>query len=275
MDEGRSKVLGRGKSFIGMIGLRPLPSAPLYRGSEAEILERAVADLELLEQAGADAVLVENSGDLPYIKSTLAERDLQLIESVCHAIRARSNLPVGLQILEAHNRTALAIAARSSLDFIRVEAFVFAHVGGAGLIEGCAGELLRDRRRLRAERIQVFADIQKKHCAHGLTSDLSIEDHARQSEFFLADGLIVTGNRTGSAPSQEDLITVREASTLPILVGSGLTAENLESYFGLANGFIVGTDLRKEARYLGEIDPFRLSAFADRFHGLKSRQEHG
>ena len=46
-------------------------------------------------------------------------------------------------MLEAANEAALEIAHAADLDFLRVEGYVFAHVGGAGLIEGCAGKLLR------------------------------------------------------------------------------------------------------------------------------------
>ena len=49
-------------------------------------------------------------------------------------------------MLEAANDTALEIAHETDLDFLGVEAYVFAHVGGAALIEGCAGRILRRRR---------------------------------------------------------------------------------------------------------------------------------
>ena len=39
-------------------------------------------------------------------------------------------------MLEAANETALEIAHVADLDFIRVEGYVFAHIGGAGIIEG-------------------------------------------------------------------------------------------------------------------------------------------
>jgi len=39
--------------------------------------------------------------------------------------------PIGLQVLEAASDTALEIAFEADLDFLRVEGYVFAHVGGA------------------------------------------------------------------------------------------------------------------------------------------------
>lgn len=46
---------------------------------------------------------------------------------------------------------------------MRAEGFVFGHVADEGIMESCAGELLRYRRTIDAEDILVFADIKKKH----------------------------------------------------------------------------------------------------------------
>lgn len=51
----------------------------------------------------------------------------------------------------------------SGLDFIRAEGFVFSHVADEGLMNACAGELLRYRKHIGAEHIQIFTDIKKKH----------------------------------------------------------------------------------------------------------------
>ena len=106
-------------------------------------------------------------------------------------------LPLGIQILAGANREAVAAAHACGADFVRVEGFVFAHVADEGLIESCAGELLRYRRAIGAERVLVFADIKKKHSAHAITADVSIAETAHAAELFLADGLIVTGLATG------------------------------------------------------------------------------
>lgn len=51
----------------------------------------------------------------------------------------------------------------SGLQFIRAECFVFSHVADEGLMDGCAGSLLRYRRMIGAEQILVLTDIKKKH----------------------------------------------------------------------------------------------------------------
>src|SRR5881409_9934 len=81
---------------------------------------------------------------------------------------------------------------------------------GAGLIEGCAGHLLRKRKELGCEHIKVFADVKKKHCSHALTGDLDIVDEVKQAEFFLVDGVIVTGARTTEPPDLAELRRVKQ-----------------------------------------------------------------
>lgn len=258
------------KAMIAMVGLRPLPGSPGYDGSEHAIVDRALQDIELYTAAGADAVLLENSGDLPYSKPPLQKETVVAVSHIAKLIRRRVKKPIGLQLLEAANDQALHIAAETGLDFIRAEGYVFAHVVGAGIIEGCAGKLLRLRKQLRVESIRIFADVRKKHCSHALTGDLDLAEHVRQADFFKADGIIVTGPRTGAEPSTDDLLESRSATGLPILIGSGMTPENLHRHFPHADGFIVGSALRKEGRFLGDLCPDRLQAFMDEFRRLKS-----
>ena len=164
-------------------------------------------------------------------------------------------------MLEAANETALEIAHAANIDFIRAEGYVFAHVGGAGIMEGCAGKLLRRRKQLGCEQIKVLADVKKKHCSHALTADLDIIDEIKQAEFFLVDGVIVTGARTTEPPALSELRRAQKEANVPVLIGSGITAQNLEKYFPLANGFIVGSTFREGGRFLGRLDPERLKAF--------------
>jgi len=61
------------------------------------------------------------------------------------------------------NREAVAVAKASGADFVRVEGFVFSHVGDEGWTDSCAGELLRYRRSIGAEEVAIWTDINKKH----------------------------------------------------------------------------------------------------------------
>lgn len=252
-----------------MVAVRPLPGAPGYGGNDAEILRTALSDADHYLAAGADALLLENSHDLPYIKPPLPARAVALMARIAREIRKRFPGPIGIQMLEAANETALEIAHAAGLDFLRAEGYVFAHVGGAGIIEGCAGQLLRRRKELGCAHIRVFADVKKKHCAHALTGDLDITDVVKQSEFFLADGVIVTGARTGEAPDPRELRRVKKSAHVPVLIGSGMTPENIGAFLPQADAFIVGSTFRKNGRYLEALDPARLQRFMKAFRAAR------
>src|SRR5688572_329669 len=175
------------KFLAAMIAVLPLPGSPLYDGDDQRVIDQALSDLKHYKETGIDSILLENDHDLPYIQPPLDERGIALMTKIAKEVRQRFDGPIGIQMLEAANNTSLEIAAEADLDYIRVEAYVFAHVGGSGVINGSAGKILRRRKELDADHIKVFADVKKKHGSHSLTIDLDIEDEIMQAEFFLAD----------------------------------------------------------------------------------------
>jgi uncharacterized protein len=257
------------KFLAAMIAVQPLPGSPLYGGNDQQIVSQALADLQAYKENGVDAIILENSHDLPYIRPPLPSRAVEAMKRVAGELRQHFHGPIGIQMLEAANETALEIACETDLDFLRVEGYVFAHIGGAGVIEGCAGKLLRKRKELGGEHIKIFGDVKKKHCSHALTGDLDIVDELKQAEFFLVDGVIVTGARTTEPPSVTELRRVKKAAHVPVLIGSGMTSQNMRSYFKLADGFIVGSTFREQGDFLGKLDRNRLDAFMKIFRTLK------
>lgn len=237
----------------------------MYDGDDQKVIDQALSDLEVYKKAGVDSVLLENDHDLPYIQPPLDERGIALMTRIAKEVRNRFGGPIGIQMLEAANITSLEIAAEADLDYIRVEAYVFAHVGGSGIIHGSAGKILRRRKELQAEHIKVFADVKKKHGSHSLTIDLDIKDEITQAEFFLVDGVIVTSQFTGINPDKNDLVKAKSATKLPVLIGSGMTAENIEEYLPFADGFIVGSYFRKDGKFLEKLEPERLHTFMRAF----------
>src|SRR5262245_48779465 len=109
-----------------MIALRPLPGSPLYDGNDRQILAQALSDLENYREAGVDSVVLENSHDLPYVRPPLPLKAVGLVKQIAREVRSRFDGPIGIQMLEAANETALEIAHAANLDFVRVEGYVFA-----------------------------------------------------------------------------------------------------------------------------------------------------
>lgn len=257
-------------AILGMVHALPLPGTPRWGGSLAAVVDRAVAEARLYRQAGLDALIVENMHDTPYLKGGVGPEIVAAMTQVAAAVRQESGLPVGVQILAGANREALAVAQAAGLQFVRVEGFVFAHVADEGLIESCAGELLRYRRMIGADDVQVFADIKKKHSAHAITADVDLAETAKTAGFFGADGVIVTGTATGAETDPAEVAAVRRAVELPVLVGSGVTLENLDRFVGTAHGLIVGSHFKEEGQWQRRVDPQRLAAFMSRVEHLRA-----
>jgi membrane complex biogenesis BtpA family protein len=257
------------KFLAAMIAVLPLPGSPLYDGDDQRVIDQALSDLDIYKKAGVDSILLENDHDLPYIQPPLDEKAIALMTEICKEARKQFSGPIGIQMLEAANITSLEIAAEADLDYIRVEAFVFAHVGGSGIINGSAGKILRRRKDLKAEHIKVFADVKKKHGSHSLTIDLDITDEIMQAEFFLADGVIVTSQFTGLHPDKNDLIKAKNATKLPVVIGSGMNVNNISDYLPLADGFIVGSYFRKDGKFLENLEPERLLRFMELFVSIR------
>ena len=260
-------------AIIGMVHALALPGTPRYGGGMEAVLERATEEARAYRQAGVDAVMVENMHDVPYLKGAVGPEITAAMALVARTVKAESGLPTGLQILAGANREALAVACATGLDFIRVEGFVFAHVADEGLIESCAGELLRYRRMLGAERVAVYADIKKKHSSHALTSDVDLAETARAASFFGADGVIVTGVATGAETNLDEVRSVRDAVSLPVLVGSGVTEANVERYLGLAHALVVGSHFKAQGRWENPVEPSRVRSFMARVRAWREARK--
>ncbi|MCS7217197.1 MAG: BtpA/SgcQ family protein [Candidatus Bipolaricaulota bacterium] len=244
------------RPLIGVIHLPPLPGAPRSGGEPLEaILERALRDLSALEEGGADAAIVENFGDRPFAK-TVDQATVAQMAVVVRELRRAARIPLGVNVLRSDGVAALSVAHAAGAAFIRVNVFSGVALTDQGLIEGCAREVLALRKRLGA-RVAVLADVHVKHAFH--FGDLA--DAARDAARNGADALIVTGRATGAAPDPADLRVAQEASGLPVLVGSGVTPENVGLY-SAADGFIVGTWLKREGRVEGPVDPARVRRLA-------------
>src|SRR5690242_18678297 len=193
------------KPIVGMIHVGALPGTPTHHLPLAKIVATAVQEAKVYREAGVDGVAIENMHDVPYLRGGVGPEIVAAMTVIGQAVKAEFRGVTGIQILAAANREALAAAHAAGLDWVRVEGFVFAHVADEGLIQSCAGELLRYRKQIGAEKIQIWADIKKKHAAHAITADVPIGETAAAAEFMRADAVIVTGNATGQAPARSDV----------------------------------------------------------------------
>jgi predicted TIM-barrel enzyme len=229
------EYFGAPRALVGMLHLGALPGTPSASHSVEMLIEQVLTEARIYQDAGFTALAIENMHDRPYLKGG-----------------------VGPEITAAMTAIAREVKRATGADFVRVEGFVYAHVADEGVIESCAGELLRYRRAIGAGGVLIFADIKKKHSAHAITADVSIVETAKAAEFFLADGVIVTGASTGEPASPDEVRDV---------VRSGITPENL-ARFSSAHGFIVGSSVKQGGVWCNPLDRDAVRALATAFAEL-------
>ena len=226
-----------------------------------------------------DGIAIENMHDLPYLRGSVGPEIVAAMTLLGQAVKAESRrspsgdgLPIGIQILAGANIEAMAVAHAAGLDFIRAEGYVFAHVADEGIIESSAAKLLRYRKLIGAERVQVWADVKKKHSAHAITADLSLGATAETVEFMRGDAVIVTGNVTGDPPKIEDVREAKAHCHLPVILGSGVDVNNVAAFFSEADGFIVGTHFKEDGHWAKTVDPKRVEKFMEAVRELRTTE---
>jgi uncharacterized protein len=245
-------------AVIGMLHLPPLPGSPLSRESLNKICELMVTDAKALTDGGVDALMMENFGDVPFYPGRVPAHVVAMMTRVALEIGRVSSLPLGINVLRNDGLSALSIAKAVDAKFIRVNVLTGARVTDQGLIQGIAHDLMRSRADLCATDIKIMADIDVKHSAPlaaRLIED-EVEDAVKRG---LADGIIVSGAGTGKPVNLEKLAAVaRAAGKSPVVLGSGVTAENIKSLMPHAWGFIVGTSLKFDGDVSKPVDVARV-----------------
>ena len=257
------------KPVIGVIHVGALPGTPRAAQGVAELVSSAKREARIYKESGVDGVIIENMHDVPYLRGEVGPEIVAAMTAIATEVKNACELPVGIQILAGANIEALAVAHAACLEFIRAEGYAYAHVADEGLIESSAAKLLRYRKLIGAERVQVWADVKKKHAAHAITADVTLGETAQTVEFMGADCAIVTGSATGKPPSVAD---VREAKTnchLPVFLGSGITAGNIAEFYSEADGFIIGSAFKLDGLWSNTIDPARVASLMKVVDGLK------
>jgi membrane complex biogenesis BtpA family protein len=248
------------KPVIGVVHLKPLPGAPRYDGSPVrDIYAAAVADARVLAAGGLDGIIVENASDMPFCRpEDIGPETVAALTAACIAVRSAVDTPIGITCVANGVIPALAVAKAVGAMWVRANQWVNAYVANEGILNGPAAQALRFRSAIKAENIRVFADVHVKFGAHAITADRTVSEQATDAEWFDADVLIASGSRTGSPTRIDEVEQVRHGTNLPVLVGSGLAADQVAELFAVADGAIVGQWLKKDGLWWEPVDPRRV-----------------
>ncbi|MFB3049265.1 MAG: BtpA/SgcQ family protein [Acidimicrobiia bacterium] len=237
--------------FIGMVHLGPLPGSPDYDGDLQAVIDAAVADATTLAAAGFDGVMVENFGDAPFFADDVPKVTVAAMTKAVDAVTT-SGLPIGVNVLRNDALAALSIAAATGAAFIRVNVLSGSMFTDQGEITGKAAEVARLRAAICPD-VAVMADVFVKHAMP--PAGVSLAEATRDlAERGGADAVIVSGASTGAAADLDDLAIVADATSLPVYVGSGVTADSVAATLKIADGVIVGTATKPAGRIDAPVD---------------------
>lgn len=251
------------KIIIGAIHFPPLLGYPKFPGFNIAI-KNAIDDLRSFQRGGVDGIIIENNYDNPH-KQFVDSSVVASMTFLGEKIKKKTNLPIGISVLWNDYYTALSIAKILGLKFIRIPVFVDKVKTDCGIINGQPDEIIKFRKSIKAEDVDIFTDIHVKHSL--LLSKKSIVASAKLAIQNQSDAIIITGKWTGQQPDLKELALVRNsAGDFPIFVGSGFDEKNAKSLLEYANGAIVSTSLKKGK---GKTNEINVKTWKQRIDGKK------
>lgn len=242
-------------ALLGMVHLLPLPGSAGWAGSMDEVLSTAVTDARALVDAGFDGMIVENYGDAPFLPGSLPPETVAALALAVRVVREELGPEplVGVDALRNDARAGLGVAVACGADLIRVNVHVGSMWTDQGLIEGRAWETVRERVHLGAD-VAILADVLVKHANPPVSLDPAVAAEETVSRGG-ADAVIVTGPATGTPVEPERLERIAASVEAPVLVGSGVTPEQLAALMKHASGAIVGSSIKVGGTTGRPVDP--------------------
>jgi membrane complex biogenesis BtpA family protein len=255
-----SDLFGERRPLIAMAHLGALPGTPLYdeKAGMEGIVEHLRRDLEIILAADFDAVLFCNEGDLPY-SFNAGYSGVSAMTRVVAELAPRDR-PFGIDFLWDPS-AALAIAAATGASFIR-GVMVGAYESDMGLWSTDAAALLRERRRIGADRVAMLMNVTPEFATS--LGSRSVTEVARSAVWSsLADAILISGPRQATEPDMDTLVRVKETlgGAAPVFANTGANPDNVASFLEKADGIIVGSALKRDGYTWNEVDAGRVAGF--------------
>jgi predicted TIM-barrel enzyme len=223
---------------------------PREARSAAWLEDYVVQNAQVFAKAGIPWVKVQ---DQTRTDGLAASETIARMAALTRLIRAEvPSLGLGI-IIEAHDpKAALSVAAASGADFVRLKVFVGGAMTAFGPRHALAPQAMAHRAQLGRDDIAILADVHDRTAV-----PLSSESQPMAATWAVkagADGLVITGS---SFPDTQDRIAAirKEGVSAPILIGGGVTTENVTQAIASADGVVVSSSLMRKG--IAADDPVR------------------
>lgn len=241
--------------WVGAVRLSPLAGSPeAQEHYPADSLQSAgllaVREAQVFAQAGFDGVLLSNTGDAPFYPESVPPETVASIAIIAAAVREAVRIQVGIRVLRNDARAALAIAAVTGCDFIRVQLI--------SQIECDFAFLARERARLNSS-VAILADV-PIHENPYLLRKAAVDSGV--------NGIILTGLDSEKSIDTRGLQVVSRLAKegkIPLYLSCGASHDKLTELRPWIERMIVGSGVRKGGSVGSALDPKRVREFAHQF----------
>ena len=227
----------------------------LKGNSDEEIMERMIKETDIYYRNGVDAVLVEN-----YFGNT--KNCIQALDYL------NKNMPdklYGVNILGDY-KTAFELAAKYNADFIQIDS-VCGHLAPENdfIYANQLIELMKNRN------FRVLGGLRFKY--QPIRSGRTLEEDADLAKL-RCDAVVTTGVGTGKDCPTEKLMEFRTVlKDFPLIVGAGVTADNVCEKLQFADGVIIGSWLKDGHRDYGDVCEAYVKEFMDKVRSYKASRQ--
>jgi membrane complex biogenesis BtpA family protein len=268
MDAWLHEVFDVTKPVIGMCHLMALPGDPHYdaSGGVEAVLEHARGEIHSLQDGGVDGLLISNEFSLPYLTRTEPITAVTMAR-VIGELRSEITVPFGVNVLwDAIASIDLAVA--TGARFVR-EIFTGAYASDFGVWDTNVGATARHRRAIDGGDVRLLFNIVPEAASYLAPRDLA--SIARSTVFNCRpDGLCISGLTAGAPTDTSMLRVVKEVvGDTPVVVNTGVNADNVAEQLGIADAAIVGTYFKQDSKFENRADSSRVETLMTEVRKLR------
>lgn len=212
-----------------------------WDGSMARLEDYVLTNAAVFAEAGVPALMIQDQTREP---GAAAPRTVAIMSALGALVRrTHPKMALGI-IVQAHDAVGpLAIAKACGAAFVRLKVFVGASLTQEGVKSALGVEARSARKAMVADEVAILADVFDRTSVPLV--DVPPLQGAKWAENLGADGLILTG--ASFADSLDRVRGARQGGVKrPILIGGGVTQENVGEALSVADGCIVSTSLMQE-----------------------------
>jgi len=242
----KNKLL-KGKPILGMIHLS------MDEADDSRV-QRAIREMKVLEEEGVHGIIVEN-----YHGSV---NDIKEFFELAKTALENSKLIIGINILPNEFAEALELAGKVGAKFIQLDYVAGTYYNSKFIYEPYFMSV-----REKYPHIVVLGGVWPKYYQPVKDSVLKDDIHTAMRR---ADAIVVTGEGTGKTTPFEKIEEFRKiAKGFPLIVGAGLTPENVSKQLKVADGAIVGSCFKPAGVTRKEIKRELVKQFMDEVKKVK------